>query len=47
MNKLEDLERKSESHDVQIRGILEAITHLMEPEQKPRRQMGFDVKHCE
>jgi hypothetical protein len=43
MNKLEDLERKFESHDVQIHGIFEAIRHLMEPEQKPRRRIGFDV----
>ena len=32
MNKLEDLERKFESHDIQIHGIFEAIRHLMEPE---------------
>jgi len=43
MNKLEDLERKFESHDVQIHRIFEAIRQLMEPEQKPRRRIGFDV----
>ena len=43
MSKLEELEMKFESHDVQIHGIFEAIRHLMEPEQKPRRRIGFEV----
>ncbi len=43
MIKLAELERKYETHDVQIREIFEAIRQLMEPEQKPRRQIGFDV----
>jgi hypothetical protein len=43
MIKLEELERKYQTHDVQIRGIFEAIRHLMEHEQKPRRRIGFDV----
>ena len=47
MNKLEILERKFESHDVQIHGIFEAINQLMEPEQKQRRRVGFDVTNGE
>jgi hypothetical protein len=43
MNKLEDLEKRFESHDIQIHGIFEAIRRLMEPEQKPRRRIGFEV----
>jgi ORF6N domain len=43
MIKLEEMERKYQSHDVQIRGIFEAIRQLMEPEQKPRRRVGFEV----
>jgi len=43
MIKLEELKRKFESHDVQIRAVFEAIRQLMQPESKPRRQIGFDV----
>jgi hypothetical protein len=44
MHKLEDLERKYEAHDIQIRGIFEAIRQIMSPEPKPNRRIGFDVK---
>lgn len=43
MIKLQDLERKFESHDAQIHAIFEAIRQLMEPESKPRRRIGFEV----
>jgi hypothetical protein len=43
MIKLQDLERKFESHDAQIHAIFEAIRQLMEPEPKPRRRIGFEV----
>ncbi len=43
-NKLLDLERKYEAHDMQIRGVFEAIRQLMSPEPKPKRRIGFDVK---
>jgi len=39
--KLAELERKLEGHDVQIRSLFEAIRQLMAPPQPPRRRIGF------
>ena len=44
MHKLEELERKYETHDRQIHGIFEAIRQVMSPEPKSKRRIGFDVK---
>jgi len=44
MHKLEELERKYETHDRQIHGIFEAIRQVMGPEPKSKRRIGFDVK---
>ena len=43
MRKLEDLERKYETHDKQIHVVFEAIRQLMSADQKPRRRIGFEV----
>ena len=42
--KLEDLERKYETHDKQIHAVFEVIRQLMAPEQQPKRRIGFEVK---
>lgn len=42
--KLKELESKFEGHDEQIRDIIEAINQLLLPPEKPKRQMGFQVK---
>lgn len=42
--KLKELESKVEGHDEQIRDIIEAINHLLLPPEKPKRQIGFQVK---
>jgi hypothetical protein len=42
VRKLEELERKSEIHDLHIKTIFEAIRQLMVPE-GPRRKIGFEV----
>lgn len=39
--KLAELERKLEGHDVQIRSLFEAIRQLMRPPESPRRRIGF------
>lgn len=39
--KIEELERKLESHDTAIQEVLEAIKELMAPEAAPRRRIGF------
>ena len=39
--KLEDLERKYESHDGQIKAIFEAIRELMKPPEPTQRRIGF------
>jgi hypothetical protein len=39
--KLEELERKYESHDSQIKAVFEAIRELMKPPQPTRRRIGF------
>ena len=41
-HKLEQLERKTEKHDTEIRAIFEAIRQLMTPlPKKPKRKIGF------
>jgi len=40
-HKLEQLERKIEKHDEEIRVIFEAIRQLMTPPEKPKRRIGF------
>jgi len=39
--KLNELERKLEKHDEEIRAIFEAIRQLMTPPEKPKRRIGF------
>jgi hypothetical protein len=42
VHKLNELERKTEKHDVDIQSIFEAIRQLMAPPpEKPRRMIGF------
>lgn len=43
-NKLRELELKIESHDEQITTLFEAINQLIQPPEKPKRQIGFQVK---
>jgi hypothetical protein len=43
-HKLNDLEQRYEAHDKQIHAIFEAIRHLLTPEQKPKRSIGFEVR---
>ena len=40
-HKLNELERKIEKHDGEIRTIFEAIRQLMTPPEKPKRRIGF------
>jgi len=42
--KLKELESKFEGHDEQIREIIEAINQLLILAEKPKRQIGFQVK---
>lgn len=42
--KLGELERKFAQHDSDIQVIFNAIRQLMEPSEKPKRQIGFRVK---
>ncbi|MBU2444498.1 MAG: ORF6N domain-containing protein [Bacteroidetes bacterium] len=42
--KLKELELKIESHDEQIMAIFEAINQLLQPPEKPKRTIGFQVK---
>ena len=39
--KLEELERKYETHDTQITAVFEAIRQLMAPPEKPKNKIGF------
>jgi len=41
--KLKELERKIEKHDEDIMAIFEAIRQMMIVEEKPKRQMGFQM----
>lgn len=40
-HKLEELERKYDAHDVQIKAVFEAIRRLMAPTKKKRNPIGF------
>ena len=42
--KLKELELKFVGHDEQIRDIIEAINQLLTSPEKPKRQIGFQVK---
>jgi hypothetical protein len=39
--KLQELERKTESHDKQIKEVFDAIRRLMMPPEKPKYKVGF------
>ena len=39
--KLTQLEKRVDIHDVDIQSIFKAIRKMVEPEEKPRKQMGF------
>ena len=41
--KLDELERKIERHDEEIRAVFEAIRQLMAPPEKPKRRIGFHI----
>ncbi len=41
MRKLENLEQKYESHDLQIKAVFDAIRQLMEPAKKKPYEVGF------
>lgn len=41
--KLENLEKKYEKHDTQIKAVFDAIRQLLAPAQPPRRRIGFGV----
>src|SRR6266513_2040808 len=42
--KLEELERRLDSHDEAIVDLFAALRGLLEPEQKPKRQIGFHAR---
>ena len=42
--KLAELEQKIEKHDTHIQAIFGAIRQLMQPEERPKRQIGFRVE---
>lgn len=44
VRKLEQLERRIEQHDEDIRSIFQAIRELMTPPEKPKREIGFHVR---
>ncbi len=41
--KLEDLEKKYEKHDTQIKAVFDAIRQLLGAQQRPKRRIGFAV----
>jgi len=43
-SKLEELERRLDSHDEAIVDLFATLKRLLEPEQKPKRQIGFHVR---
>jgi hypothetical protein len=43
-HKLDELERKLELHDVQIRDVFEVIRQLVSADEKPKRRIGFEVE---
>jgi phage regulator Rha-like protein len=42
--KVEALERKSVNHDSAVQAIFQALKELMNPREKPAREIGFHVK---
>lgn len=44
---LKELEAKIEKHDEEIQAIFEAIHRLMQPGEKPKRQIGFRVEETQ
>jgi hypothetical protein len=42
--KIKELEEKYHTHDRQIRAIFDAIKQLIQPPEKPKRQIGFRVE---
>jgi hypothetical protein len=40
--KLAEVERRLETHDADIQGLMEAIRELITPPDPPRRQIGFE-----
>ena len=43
-NKLKDFERRLDSHDEAIVELFAALKRLLEPEVKPKREIGFHVR---
>jgi hypothetical protein len=43
-DKLKDLERRLDSHDEAIVELFAVLKRLLEPEQKPKREIGFHVR---
>jgi hypothetical protein len=41
--KLSEHERKLNKHDVEIESIMQAIRQLMQPSEKPKREIGFKI----
>ena len=39
-----ELEQRIEKHEAEIHDIFEAIRRLMQPPEKPKRQMGFTIE---
>src|SRR5437763_14259705 len=42
--KLEELERRLDSHDEAIVDLFAALNRLLEPPEKPKREIGFHVR---
>ncbi len=43
LSKLAEVERRLETHDADIQGLMEAIRELITPPDPPRRQIGFEA----
>jgi hypothetical protein len=43
LTKLAELERRLESHDTEIQGLMDAIRELISPEEPNRRRIGFET----
>ncbi|MEY2493871.1 MAG: hypothetical protein QOJ45_363 [Verrucomicrobiota bacterium] len=43
-SKLKELERRFDSHDEAIVNLFEALKRLLEPNAKPKREIGFHVR---
>jgi len=42
--RLDELGRKSQTHDVQIRSIFQAIQEILDPPERPKHRIGFRVE---